>query len=120
MNKAVELVADELNMNVKEFTVVGIPHSSLFAHQWYIGTDDMVDEQKLKMRIDEILKEINDDYRVERSAALQDIYVKTLPTNVFYQWMEHKGKVGGQNKFPRVLKKEQHEEWLGFIHEKSN
>src|SRR5690606_21417205 len=36
MNKAIEIVADELNINVREFTVSGIPHNSLFAHQWYI------------------------------------------------------------------------------------
>ncbi|MDX2305623.1 MAG: GH3 auxin-responsive promoter family protein [Microscillaceae bacterium] len=120
MNKAIELVADELNMNVKEFTVVGIPYDSLFAHQWYVGTDDPIDEHLLTQRIDEILKELNDDYRVERSAALKAIYVKILPTHLFYQWMEYKGKVGGQNKFPRVLKKEQHDEWLSFIREKSN
>jgi hypothetical protein len=43
---------------------------------------------------------LNDDYRVERSAALKDVEVTVLPTEVFYQWMRKKGKEGGQNKFP--------------------
>lgn len=115
MNKAVELVSDELNINIKEFTVAGIPHDTLFAHKWYIGTDNMVDPELLRNKIDEKLCVLNDDYRVERSAALKDIYVKLLPTEAFYKWMKMKGKEGGQNKFPRVMKKALFTEWEEFI-----
>ncbi|MEM6831460.1 MAG: GH3 auxin-responsive promoter family protein, partial [Bacteroidota bacterium] len=38
MNKAVELVEDELNIDIREFTLIGEPHGSLFAHHWYLGT----------------------------------------------------------------------------------
>jgi hypothetical protein len=58
---------------------------------------------------------LNDDYAVERSAALRDVTVDVLSTSVFYAWMESKGKVGGQNKFPRVMKKSQLEDWQQFI-----
>lgn len=105
MNKAIELVSNELNIDVKEFTVAGIPHDTLFAHKWYIGTDDHVDTEVLRNKIDEKLCVLNDDYRVERSAALKDVYVKLLPKEVFYKWLKMKGKEGGQNKFPRVMKK---------------
>jgi GH3 auxin-responsive promoter len=115
MNKALELVANELNIQIKEFTVAGIPYQSLFAHQWYVGTDDRVDAKILKERIDFHLKELNDDYAVERSAALKEIFVEALPLHKFYDWMESKGKVGGQNKFPRVMKNAQLEEWKKFI-----
>ena len=69
----------------------------------------------LKERIDFHLKELNDDYAVERSAALKEIFVQTLPLHKFYDWMESNGKVGGQNKFPRVMKNAQLEEWKNFI-----
>jgi hypothetical protein len=104
MNKAIELVSNEMNLDIPEFTVAGIPYDSLFAHHWFIGTDDKVDAEKLADRIDSHLKELNDDYAVERSAALKKVLVTVLPVNKFYQWMETKGKVGGQNKFPRVMK----------------
>jgi hypothetical protein len=115
MNQAIKIIEEELNMDVKEFTVAGIPYDTLFAHQWYIGTDTKVDNQLLATRLDETLKMLNDDYKVERSAALKHIQVKTLPTKVFYQWMESKGKIGGQHKFPRVLKNQLHEDWKAFI-----
>jgi hypothetical protein len=119
MNKAVELVSNELNISIKEFTVAGIPYETLFAHKWYIGTDDQVDAEKLKNLIDDKLSELNDDYRVERTAALKEVFVKILPTQTFYQWMKLKGKEGGQNKFPRVLKKSQIDEWEKYIQENS-
>jgi len=115
MNRAVELVSEELNISIKEFTVAGIPHGTLFAHQWYVGTDDAVDTEKFKNLLDEKLKQLNDDYKVERSAALKDVYVTVLPSAAFYKWMKLKGKEGGQNKFPRVLKKSIYEEWEEFI-----
>lgn len=115
MNKAIEIVADELNINVREFTVAGIPHNSLFAHQWYIGTDDAVSPDLFRDRLDAVLKSLNDDYAVERSAALKDILVDVLPTSRFYNWMESKGRVGGQNKFPRVMTKSQLEDWTAFL-----
>ncbi len=120
MNRAIEKVAQAFNLDIKEFTVAGIPQESLFAHQWYIGTNTEANEEVLKEKLDQELKALNDDYRVERAAALKDISVKLLPTHVFYDWMEVRGKVGGQNKFPRVLKTQQHQEWKQFIEQKLN
>ncbi|MEM9858910.1 MAG: GH3 auxin-responsive promoter family protein [Bacteroidota bacterium] len=115
MNKAIELVADDLNINISEFTVAGIPHGSLFAHHWYIGTDDLVNATELKVKLDNCLKSLNDDYAVERSAALREVFVSILPLQTFYKYMEKKGKVGGQNKFPRVIKDKQLEDWKSFL-----
>ncbi|MBL7847162.1 MAG: GH3 auxin-responsive promoter family protein [Cyclobacteriaceae bacterium] len=115
MNKAVEVVANELNIDIKEFTVAGVPHGTLFSHHWYIGTDQPVDARQLKQMIDAQLKQLNDDYAVERSAALREIVVEVLPTKTFYAWLESKGKSGGQHKFPRVMKNAQFEEWKTFL-----
>jgi len=116
MNKAIELVSDEMNITIPEFTVAGIPHQTLFAHHWFIGSDDKnIDAKKISERIDFHLKALNDDYAVERSAALKEVLVDVLPLHKFYDWMETKGKVGGQNKFPRVMKNAQLEEWIKFI-----
>ena len=120
MNKAIELVSEDLNLNIKEFTVAGVPHGSLFAHHWYVGTDDDVDPAVLREKIDEHLKILNDDYAVERSAALKDIMVEVLPVKAFYDWMQSKGKVGGQNKFPRVIKSAQLDDWRAFLQTQLN
>ncbi|CCH53564.1 GH3 auxin-responsive promoter [Fibrisoma limi BUZ 3] len=115
MNKAVELVSEEMGLDVREFTVAGVTHDTMFAHHWYIGTDDPVDTNVLRDRIDATLKELNDDYAVERKHALKEITVTALPTATFYRWMESKGKMGGQHKFPRVLKKNLIADWEDFL-----
>ncbi len=115
MNKAIELVSDSLNLQVKEFTVLGVPYKNLFAHHWYVGSDDMVDEIELAREIDEKLKVLNDDYLVERKHALKEVFVTVLPSAVFYDWMRSMGKEGGQNKFPRVLKGDRAKSWKDYL-----
>ena len=86
-----------------------------FGHHWYIGCDDKVDKHALRSIIDETLIENNDDYATERKSALKDIIVDVLPEEKFMGFMESKGKLGGQHKFPRVLKGKMLEEWRSFL-----
>jgi len=44
-----------------------------------------VDEQKLTSLLDRFLKELNDDYAVERNHALREVIVKILPSETFYE-----------------------------------
>jgi hypothetical protein len=115
MNKAIELVSEELNISIGEFTVAGVPYGSFFAHHWFIATDDKVNSESLKIRLDEKLKELNDDYEVERKHALKEIFVDVLSEKTFMNFMKAKGKVGGQHKFPRVLKGKMLEDWQKFL-----
>jgi hypothetical protein len=115
MNKAIEMISKEMDLDIREFTVAGKPDGSLFSHHWYVGCDTPVDENVLIEKIDACLKVLNDDYAVERAHALKNIYIRLLPTSVFYEYLRSKGKVGGQNKFPRVLKKDQLSNWESFI-----
>jgi hypothetical protein len=115
MNRAIQIVAEEMKIEVKEFTVAGISYDSLFAHHWYIGTDDPADANVFKKRLDEVLKELNDDYKVERISALRDVIVEMLPSQVFYDFLQHKGKMGNSFKFPRVLKNTILEDWKAFL-----
>lgn len=115
MTRAVEMLENEMNVEIREFTVAGIEHDSLFAHQWYLGCDDSIDPEIAKSKLDGYLKVLNDDYRVERIEAIRDVFVEVLPSKVFADWMKKKGKEGGANKFPRVLKKGLHTEWQEYI-----
>ena len=115
MNKAIEMVGDDLNISIPEFTVAGVPHGNFFAHQWYVATDDTADATDLKNRIDAKLKELNDDYEVERKHALKDVMVKVLSEDTFMKFMKAKGKIGGQHKFPRVLKGTMLQDWQEFL-----
>ncbi|MFD2033946.1 GH3 auxin-responsive promoter family protein [Belliella marina] len=115
MNKAINLVEEENNLTIREFTVLGLPYENLFAHHWFIGTEDEVDLVELKSKLDEKLKLLNDDYIVERKHALKEVFVTAIPSRFFYEWMKSEGKEGGQNKFPRVLKGDKMTSWLRFL-----
>ena len=117
MNKAIEEVQREFGMRVREYTVAGFNHDGHFAHHWYIGCEDncSTDTEKIKQVIDATLCRVNDDYCVERTSALKEIFVTLLPNHVFYDYMEQRGKFGGMNKFPRVLKNNALSEWEDFL-----
>ncbi len=115
MNNAIELASEEMNVSIPEFTVAGVPHGNFFAHEWYIATDDKVNPVEFAALLDEKIKELNDDYEVERLHALKAVTVNVLPEKVFMDFLKSKGKLGGQHKFPRVLKGKLLEEWKLFI-----
>jgi hypothetical protein len=115
MNRAVQLVSEEFNISIPEFAVVGFPYQGFFAHKWYIACDDEVDVNLLIRKIDQHLCQLNDDYAVERTSALKEVFIEKLPEDTFMKFMESKGKLGSQHKFPRVLKGKMLEDWNAFL-----
>jgi hypothetical protein len=58
---------------------------------------------------------LNDDYAVERTSALKEIFVDVFSEESFMEFMRLKGKIGGQHKFPRVLKGKMLSDWQKFL-----
>src|SRR5215204_4759742 len=115
MNKAIQLVSEELNISIPEYTVMGFPHGNYFAHKWYVACDDLIDETIIRDKIDKHLCELNDDYAVERTSALKKVFLQKLPEEIFMRFMAQKGKLGSQHKFPRVLKGKMLQDWNEFL-----
>ncbi len=115
MNKAVQMASEKFNISIPEFTVAGVPCGNFFGHQWYVACNDKVNENELCTYIDNCLNELNDDYAVERRSALKEIHLKVLSEQRFLDFMKTKGKMGGQHKFPRVLKGKMLEDWQFFL-----
>jgi hypothetical protein len=101
----------------------GIPISeyTLFAdeanqnHRWYIGSELEIDPIELAHEIDQELSLINDDYAYVRKYNLGTPSFQIIPTSLFYGFLESLGKLGAQNKMPRVLNPEQAKKWLSFL-----
>ncbi len=120
MNRAIKQTAYDLNLMINEYCVAGVPYQGLFAHQWYVGTDKPISESEIKEKLDTHLKVLNDDYTVERKHALKEVLVKVLPNQTFIDFLASKNKLGGQSKFPRVLKGKNLNEWLAFLENNKN
>lgn len=56
-------------------------------------------------RLDELLSESNDDYRVHRhrDSAMKGPRVHPVEPGTFAAWMKRRGQVGGQHKVPRII-----------------
>lgn len=116
MNQALDRAIAHYKTEFNEFAVAGIPHEGFFAHRWFVAYEgNDLSATELAEYIDTQLKELNDDYRVERKHALKAIEVKLVSPQLFIDWMARKGKIGSQNKFPRVLKADQLSDWESFI-----
>ncbi len=115
MNKALELTCSEMEIKIPEFTVTAFAYENLFAHKWYVGSDDTFDKEKFKQILDTHLCKLNDDYATERTSALKEVFIEHIPTNKFYGFLDYIGKKGAQIKFPRVIKGELHKKWENFL-----
>ena len=74
-------------------------------HEWIIEFSKEPDSlDRFRNLLDETLRNINSDYDAKRykDMALQAPIVRIAPVGTFYEWMRKRGKLGGQNKVPRL------------------
>ena len=75
------------------------------AHQWLIEFNTIPDDmEKFTTVLDRELQHLNSDYEAKRykNATLERPHVLVVADGTFLQWMRERGKVGGQNKVPRL------------------
>ena len=113
MMEAINEVADIMGVEVSEFCVT--ISSKNDRHFWYIGSKQVVNEQLFAVHLNSALEKRNDDYCAIRKVILKAPKVKALPEEKFYEFMERKGKLGAQHKFPRVLNAAWKNEWENFL-----
>ncbi len=114
MNAGVMAVEEELTVRIPEFTIVPVKDDAYIAHEWYLGTRDVLNEEQVTRLLDAALARVNDDYKSERATALK-IKVTIVPLALFYKWQEEEGQANGQSKIPRVMKGPGKERWLRMV-----
>ncbi len=75
------------------------------AHEWLIEfTKEPDNLEFFTETLDNALKSLNSDYEAKRyhDMILRTPIVRKLPVGTFYKWMKKRGKLGGQNKVPRL------------------
>jgi hypothetical protein len=75
------------------------------AHEWLIEFETQPSNiEKFVEILDNTLKKVNSDYEAKRSynLSLGIPQVISLPKGTFFNWLKSKGKLGGQNKVPRL------------------
>jgi hypothetical protein len=95
------------NARIKDYTAgpVYFRDGQAGAHEWIIEFEQQPNDFKRFCEIlDAKLREINSDYDAKRfkDMALKSPLIHNAPENTFYKWMKARGKLGGQNKVPRL------------------
>ncbi|MCC6785413.1 MAG: GH3 auxin-responsive promoter family protein [Planctomycetes bacterium] len=86
------------------FPVAGDP---LGGHLHFVEFEGTPPEPRAFARaLDAAIAAGNEDYATHRSHGVREPVVLPVPRGTFYAWMRLRGKLGGQNKVPRVLNDE--------------
>ncbi len=115
INEALSLVSEETGIEIQEYGV----HADIRnqSHTWTLGVanPENTDAEKIAEILDQKLSQLNDDYASVRKYNLGKPQLQCIPTEYFYQFMEKLGKLGSQNKFPRVMNEHQASQWKQFL-----
>jgi hypothetical protein len=107
IEKALFEAIREQHAEVVEFTIapqVNAPEGGLPYHEWFIEFSKLPDDlEKFRTTLDESLQQQNIYYAdLIKGNILQPLKIRLLEKKSFINYMKSQGKLGGQNKVPRL------------------
>lgn len=107
VDHAMQEALSKMNFSVTEYTVapqVNPEGDALPYHEWLIEFDkEPTDLSALAKILDESMQEQNSYYfDLIQGKVLQPLKITVLPKGCFIDYMKRRGKLGGQNKVPRL------------------
>ncbi len=104
---AISKACFETDSSITDFTgaPVYMKDGESGSHEWIFEFTKKPDDMEKFSRIfDDTLKLINSDYEAKRynDMTLKMPVIHIARENLFYDWMSQRGKLGGQNKVPRL------------------
>ncbi len=92
---------------VSEYTAgpIYMDGSARGGHEWVIEFERAPDDlDRFTDLLDATMRSLNSDYDAKRKGdmALQRPVIHVVPQGTFHAWMRSRGKLGGQNKVPRL------------------
>lgn len=98
--------AGETNTRIVEFTVAPMVAASegKSYHEWFVEFEEMPENlQAFAERVDQYMRQKNIYYDdLIRGNILRPLVIRPLMKNAFIDYMRAQGKLGGQNKVPRL------------------
>ncbi len=105
--QALKIATERARAIVKEYTAgpIFMKGDQKGAHEWVIEFEQEPSDLEYFMDVlDDSLKTLNSDYEAKRhkNLTLEKPHILVAKPGLFYEWMKQRGKVGGQNKIPRL------------------
>ena len=106
-DKALQMTSELTNSRIVEYTAAPVYFSDNGggAHEWIIEFEERPDDMEAFCNcLDYNLKKVNSDYEAKRSndLSLAKPIIHVAEPGIFYKWMKHREKDGGQNKVPKL------------------
>ncbi len=122
---ALRIACEETSANIEEYTAgpVFMGDNQKGAHQWIIEFERQPENlEQFVTALDKALQTLNSDYEAKRhkNLTLERPHVIMAPKDTFYHWMKKRGKIGGQNKIPRLSNDRKYLDELLEILKKNN
>ena len=99
-------VAEELNVKIVEFTVAPMvaADAGKSYHEWFVEFEELPhDMAAFAEKVDQRMRSKNIYYDdLIRGNILRPLVIRPLKKNAFIDYMRSQGKLGGQNKVPRL------------------
>jgi hypothetical protein len=105
--KALIIACKQCNAVINEYTAAPLffREENRVAHEWLIEFEaEPASLDEFTLAFDNALKSFNSDYDAKRfhDLVLRVPIIRKMPSQTFYHWLKGKGKLGGQNKVPRL------------------
>jgi hypothetical protein len=122
--RALAIACEKTGAVVREYTAgpVYMELNNSGGHEWIIEFDKAPEHIGYFTEVlDNALKTLNSDYEAKRykNMTLAPPRVHVVEQGTFYNWMKQRGKLGGQNKVPRLANDRQYLEGLLNLHKES-
>src|SRR5512133_3949410 len=106
-DKALRIACDKTRAEITDYTAAPVYMSDEHqgAHEWIIEFETPPEDLDYFITLlDHALMSINSDYEAKRyrNLTLDKPVVHAARKGTFYRWLQEKGKLGGQNKVPRL------------------
>jgi hypothetical protein len=105
-DEAIARASEETGALVRDYTAGPVYMTAgKGGHEWIIEFERQPDDiRRFCEALDSHLQAINSDYEAKRhkSIALAEPVIHNVPAGTFYEWLRSRGKLGGQNKVPRL------------------
>ncbi|WP_294140867.1 GH3 auxin-responsive promoter family protein [uncultured Sanguibacteroides sp.] len=115
--QAMDEACRQMQCNIIDFTAapVFMEEGKKGAHEWIVEFETPPNDPEAFAEIlDNELKKLNSDYEAKRykDMSLRRLIIHVARPNLFNDWLKEKGKLGGQNKVPRLWNDRSHLEEL--------
>lgn len=123
--RGLQIACQQTNAVVAEYTAapVFMSQNTKGAHQWLVEFERPPRSlEQFAEALDKALCSLNSDYEAKRhkNITLQRLQLHSLQKGTFFKWMRQRGKLGGQNKVPRLSNTRQYVEQLLQIEQESH